>query len=221
MNKAINVILIFILFPTMLMSIYVGLDLPISFLKTTGEFLPYKFEIFLGLGIFILVLLLRRSIRRWMGMRIVSKQKKFKWNTEVSSARKKRVVTYLLLESFIMTSAAVAIFVVCDDAWAPAGALIISSIDNILFAIVGVAIKGFRIGLSKKALIVADREVVLLYFKGLRKVSPHQQTIYFDYVKDLQLSFPIDCIAEDQKDEFFSVLEAQMDPDKVFFSKMK
>lgn len=221
MNKAINVILIFVFIPTILIAIYVGMDLPITFLKTTGEFLPYKFEIFLGLGVFMLLLLLRRSVRRWMGMRIVSQQKKFKWNAPVSKTRKNRVLTYLGLEAVIMFCAGYALYEVTPEAWAPAIALLFGVVDNILFAIIGSVAKGFRIGLSSKALIVADREVSLLYFRGLRKVSPHQQTIYFDYIKDLQLSFPTDCIQEGKKDEFFKILEEQMDPDKVFFSKMK
>ncbi|MCO4814911.1 MAG: hypothetical protein KC454_09365, partial [Flavobacteriales bacterium] len=92
MNSFINVMLSFILFPTMLIAIYVGMDMPLTFLKTTGQYLPYKFEIFLGIGIFILVLLLRRSVKRWMGMNIVTKTKRFKWNASVSKARKKRIV---------------------------------------------------------------------------------------------------------------------------------
>ncbi len=221
MNRFINVLLLVVLFPTILLTVYVGFDLPLSFLKTTGQFLPYKFQIFLGIGLFILIIVLRRSIRRWMGMLIVAKQKSFKWNAPVSSSRKKRVLTYLGLEAFIMLFVAIALYTVSKDAFAPAGALLFSVIDNVVFGIVGGVKNGFRVGLSSKALMVADREVILLYFKGLRKVSVHQQTVYFDYIKDLQLSFPLDCIKEESKEEFFSTLEAQMDPKKVYFEVRK
>jgi len=221
MNKFINVLLLFILFPTILLTVFVGFDLPVNFLKTTGQFIPYKFEIYLGIGILILVILIRRSVRRWMGMLIVSKQKRFKWNKGVSVSRKNRVITYLGLESVIMLFVGIALYQVSIDAFAPAGAFLFSAIDNIIFAIVGTAFKGFRIGLSSKALMVADREVVLLYFKGLRKVSVHQQSIYFDYVKGLQLSFPSDCIKEEEQEEFFTLLEAQLDPKKVYFEVKK
>ncbi len=221
MNKFINVLLLFTLFPTMLLTVFVGFDFPLSFLKTSGQNLPYKFEIFLGIGIFILIVLVRRSVRRWMGMLIVSKQKRFKWNVPVSKSRKSRVVTYLGLEAFIMLFIGVTLYQVSNDAFAPAGAFIFCTIDNVLFAIVGSIKKGFRIGLSSKALMVADREVVLLYFRGLRKVSVHQQSVYFDYVKGLQLSFPIDCIQEDHKEEFFTILEEQLDPKKVYFEVKK
>jgi len=219
MNSFINVMLSFILFPTMLIAIYVGMDMPLTFLKTTGQYLPYKFEIFLGIGIFILVLLLRRSVKRWMGMNIVTKTKRFKWNASVSKARKKRIVTYQALEAIIMLCAAIALYTVAKEAWAPALAFGFGVVDNIIFAIVGLLKDGFRIGLSSKALIVADREVTLLYFSGLRKVSVQQESIYFDYIKDLQLSFPSNCIEESTKKDFLTQLEAEMDPEKVYFSK--
>ena len=79
----------------------------------------------------------------------------------------------------------------------------------------------YRVGLSSKALIVCDREVTVVYFTGLRKVSIHQQTVFFDYIKDLQLSFPLDCIQDESKEEFFDLLEDQLDRDKVFFSHVK
>ena len=212
-------LLLVLLFPTMFLTIYVCFDLPIGFLKTTGAHLPYKFELFLGLGLLLFVINLRRSIRRWMGMRIVSKKKKFKWNAPVSASRKKRVITYLLLESLVMSFVGLALYRLSDQAWMPAIAFLFGATDNIIFAIIGIKRNLYRIGLSSKALIVADRDVTLLYFTGLRKVSIHQQSIYFDYIKGLQLSFPSDCIEEENRSEFFELLEAQLDKDRVFFSK--
>ena len=219
MNRFINMLLLVLLFPTMFLTIYVCFDLPIGFLKTTGAHLPYKFELFLGLGLLLFVINLRRSIRRWMGMRIVSKKKKFKWNAPVSASRKKRVITYLLLESLVMSFVGLALYRLSDQAWMPAIAFLFGATDNIIFAIIGIKRNLYRIGLSSKALIVADRDVTLLYFTGLRKVSIHQQSIYFDYIKGLQLSFPSDCIEEENRSEFFELLEAQLDKDRVFFSK--
>ena len=219
MNRFINMLLLVLFFPTMFLSIYVSFDLPIGFLQTSGAYLPYKFELFLGLGLLLFVINLRRSIRRWMGMRIVSKKKKFKWNAPVSASRKKRVVTYLLLETLVMTSVAFGLYRLTNEAWMPTIAFLFGATDNIIFAIIGTKGNLYRIGLSSKALIVADRDVTLLYFTGLRKVSIHQQSIYFDYIKGLQLSFPSDCIEEENRSEFFELLEAQLDKDRVFFSK--
>lgn len=220
MNRFINAFLLFLYFPTLLITIYVGFDLPIQILRVSGSELPYKEYVFLGLGIFILLINLRRSIRRWMGLRIVSKTKRFKWNYAVSKERKSRVYTYLVLEAVIMATAGTGLFIISEDAWFPALALVLPAIDNFAFMVIGSQKDAFRVGLSSKALIVADREVTLLYFTGLRKVSIHQQTIYFDYIKDLQLSFPLDCIQSEMKDEFFNTLKEQVNTDKVFFSKV-
>lgn len=220
MNRFINALLVFILLPTMLVTIIVGFDLPLTFLKTTGAELPYRAEIFLSIGVLILLINLRRSIRRWMGIRMVKQVKKFKWNTPVSSARKKRVATYLILEIVVFAFVGVALYEVSNQAWMPAIAYVYVALDNIIFTIVGFSTNAFRVGLSSKALIVADREVTVLYFSGLRKVSQHQQSIYFDYIEGLQLHFPTDCIPEENRAEFFELLEAQLDPNRVFFSKV-
>lgn len=219
MNKFINTLLLFLLFPTLMLAIYVGLDLPISALKVTGSELPYRHELFLGLGLLLFVLNLRRSIRRWMGVQIVSKKERFKWNMAVSSDRVKRVNTYLALEVAVMTFVGIALLVLTTQAWLPAAAFLFGAVDNLVFMILSKKGNRYRVGLSSKALIVADREVTVLYFTGLRKVSLQQQSIYFDYIKGLQLSFPSDCIPEEEKTQFYALLEAQLDPDKVYFSR--
>lgn len=221
MNKFINSVLLFILFPTMLIAIYVGLDLPLAFLKVSGRNLPYKDELFLGIGLFVLMINVRRSVRRWVGMKIVNKKGKFKWNVPVSKERKKRVSTYLLLEAIVMLFAGGALYVVCKDAWMPAIGFAYVAFDNIIFSIVGIKRNAFRLGLSKKALVVSDRDVILMYFSGLQKVSVQQDSIFFDYAKGLQLSFPADCIPNDRKDEFFDELENLLDRDKVYFSRVR
>lgn len=220
MNRFINALLLFIFLPTLTLAIYVGFDLPIQIFRILGSEIPYKEYIFLGLGVLIFIINLRRSIRRWMGMSMVLQTTRFKWNHEISSQRRKRVATYTFLESFLMVGIAYGLYRLTPEAWAPAVAFCFAAAENILFYFIGVSKKGFRVALSSKALIVADREVVVLYFTGLRKVSVHQQTIYFDYIKNLQLSFPSDCISEEAKEEFFAELKGQLNPDKVYFSKV-
>ena len=216
MNKAINIILGVILFPTMFLAIYVELDIPIGFLRVSGANLPYRDEILLGLGLLLFIIILRRSIRRWMGLRIVNQVGKFKWNAPVSQARKSRVRMYLLMEAAVMLVVAFGLYTLTELAIAPAIAFLFGTVDNILFAL---SAKKYRIGLSSKALIVADREVILLYFTGLRKVSAHQQSTFFDYIKGLQITFPTNCVKDEDKAEFFEALQGQLDTDRVFFSK--
>ena len=219
MNKFINALLIFILIPTMLFTIIVAFDIPVSIIKTSGAHIPYRFEIFLGIGLLIFIINLRRTIRRWMGMRVVSRIKKFKWNAPVSPERKKRVITYLILETVVFAFVGVALYVLTPQAWMPAIGFAWVAVDNIIFSLVGLQGDRFRIGLSSKALIIGDREVIVLYFKGLRKVSLQQQSIYFDYVNGMQLTFPSNCIQDENRPAFLKLLEDQLDPDRVFFSK--
>jgi hypothetical protein len=73
----------------------------------------------------------------------------------------------------------------------------------------------FRVGISSKAIIVADREVVIVYFTGLQKITLGKESIYFDYIKELQLFFPTDCLEEDQISVFKQQVQKMIDRDKV------
>lgn len=203
----------------MALTIFVGYDMPIEFLKTSGSQLPYRFEAFLILGLLILIINVRRSIRRWMGMRLVNQTEKFKWNAPMGAERKKRIVVYNLLEALVMASAGLTLYYVTNEAWMPAIGFCFTTVDNIIFTFIGSRKDRFRAGITSKAVIVADRDVSLVYFGGLRKVSIHQTSIYFDYIKGLQLSFPTDCIEDSQKEIFFETLEQQVDRNKVFVTK--
>ncbi|MCR9172332.1 MAG: hypothetical protein NXI10_07580 [bacterium] len=216
MNRFINAVLLFFTLITAFVAIYVGFDLPFGILKTTGADIPYVDYVFHGLGLLLFVIVLRRSFRRWMAIRIVSRESKFKWNEAVSKERKVRVIIYNALEFFVYVFAALALYWLTDRAWAPVLALLFAALDNLILIAFN---KSYRVGLTSKAVIVADREVVVLYFTGLRKVSVHQQTVYFDYIKDLQLSFPTNCLSEEHRTQFFDTLEQQVDRDKVYFSK--
>ena len=102
------------------------------------------------------------------------------------------------------------------EAWFPALVMLVFSIESIVFLLI-CSRKLFRIGLSSKAILVADREVILIYLAGLRQVSISQQTVYFDYTNDLQLSFPTDCLLAEEKELFFENLSSLVDKNKVLF----
>ena len=205
-------------FPTLVIAIFVGYDLPIEFLKTSGASLPFKFQIFLSLGIIYYIIIVRRSVRRWMGIAMVSKTAKFKWNVSMGEDRRKQVFLYQWLEALIMCSGGISLYYVCPDAIAPASALWVGSLDNLIFMMLGQTKKLYRIGLTSKAVVVADREVKVLYLSGLRKVTIHQQTVFFDYIKDLQMTFSLTCIPKEDQVDFKNTLESLVDRDRVFFS---
>ena len=203
----------------MVLSIFVGFDLPIEFLKTSGQQLPYRFEAFLVLGIIFFVVIIRRSVQRWTGIKMVAQKAKYKWNVAMGKERKKYVYLYQYLEAFTMLIVGVAFYILCKEAIVPALALVFGFLDNMLFAILGQSKNIYRVGLTTKAVVVADRDVKVLYLSGLRQVSVHQQSIYFDYIKDLQLHFPLNCIPEADQSNFVQELKAIVNDDKVFFSE--
>ena len=219
MNSFINLILLVVSLPTLLLSVFVGFDLPIDVLHTTGKRLPYRTEVYLILALILLIIGLRRSIRRWMGVGMVKQHTKFVWNQPISLERKRRVFVYNSLEALVFLSLFTAHMFLSEVAIFVSLTYLILALDSILFLVVNA--KQFRVGLSSKAILVADREVILIYLNGLRKVSISQQTIYFDYLEELQLSFPLDCIEPSQKSAFFEALEGQIDRDRVLFQHTK
>jgi hypothetical protein len=219
MNKFINATLFFIFIPTMAFTIIVGFDLPLESFGTSGAQLEIRNEVFLSFGIVIFLINLRRSIRRWMGMRIVNQLHKFKWNVAVSADRKKRVQVYTFMEVFVFSALAYGLYWISHEAWIPALAFLIGAFDGLIFTSIGTAKKRFRIGVTSKAIVSGDRDVALVYFQGLRKISIHQDTIYFDYIKKLQLSIPLDCVPVTERESFFKIVEDQVDQNRVFVTR--
>jgi hypothetical protein len=216
MNSFINVLLLVVTFPTMLLSVFVGFDLPIDFLNTTGANLLYRFEVFLGLGMIYAIISLRRSVRRWMGVFMTAKTSKFAWNGIISRERKQRVILYTSIESIVLFFLALSYYYVTEQAFFISSVLVFFALESMIFLLVNVK-NNFRVGITSKAVLVSDREIILIYLAGLRKVSISQQTVYFDYIQDLQLSFPIDCVEVSERSTFFTSLEAQLDPNRVLF----
>jgi hypothetical protein len=219
MNKFINATLFFVFIPTMAFTIIVGFDLPLESFGTSGAQLEIREEVFLGFGILIFLINLRRSMRRWMGLRIVNQLNKFKWNVPVSGDRKKRVQVYTYMEVFVFCTLAYGLYWVSKEAWIPSSAFLFGAVDGFLFSAIGSNKKRFRIGVTSKAIVSGDRDVVLVYFQGLRKISIHQDTIYFDYIKKLQLSIPLDCISVSDRENFFKIIEDQVDLNRVFVTR--
>ena len=215
MNSFTNSLLIFFTIPLLFLSIYIGLDVQINFLHISGASLPYQQYIFLGFAVIYFVLLGWRSVRRWMGIYIVNKKERFKWNKVISSIRLKRIILYTFLEAIIMSTVGISIFKLTGVHHPPGIVLFAFSLENIIFLFVG-SRNRFRVGISSKAVIVADREVTIGYFSGLRQVTLGTESIYFDYIKNLQLSFPTDCINDEDIASFRSSVKSMIDRDRVF-----
>lgn len=217
MNSFINVILLVVSLPTFLLTIFVGYDLPIESLRMQATEIPNLPYIFIGLAAVLFVLSLRRTIRRWSGLYLVNQRSKYVFNTEIKLERKKRVVVYTVLESVILAYLGYAYTAITPLAIAPSIVMYVFSVEGMIFLVYGLLAKKFRVGITSKAVLVADREVSVLYFSGLRQISISQQTVYFEYIGNLQMNFPVDCLDGQNKSEFFDTLRGQVDENRVLF----
>jgi len=217
MNSFINVLLLVASAPTFLLAIFVGFDLPLEMLRIQAREIPYLSYIFLGLAAILFAISLRRTIRRWSGLYLVNQRKKYLFNEEIKKERKKRVIVYTVLESVIIAYLGYSYTALTQDAWAPSAVMYAFAAEGILFLAFGLLTRKFRIGVTSKAVLVADREVSVLYFSGLRQVSISQQSIYFEYIENLQLNFPLDCLDAENKSDFFDTLQQVVDKEKVLF----
>lgn len=215
MNRSINSLLLFFSFPAFAFIICIAFD--IHFFNIPLAQLPYKFHIFVGFATVLLLLIIRRSTSRWVGVFMTRKPERFIWSTPISAERKKQVRLFLLLEAVIAFFATGTAWLLTTESWPIAAVYAIMVLDQLVF--LAVAQSWFRVGITHKAVVVADREVRLLFFSGLRRIETHQQTLYFEYIEELQLFFPINCIPEGKYGEFRTALEERVDRDRVFFSE--
>jgi hypothetical protein len=217
MNSFINVILLVVSLPTFLLTIFVGYDLPIESLRMQATEIPYLPYIFLGLAAVLFVFSLRRTLRRWSGLYLVNQRSKYVFNAEIKIERKKRVVVYTVLESVILAYLGYAYTAITPLAIAPSIVMYVFSVEGMIFLSYGLLAKKFRVGITSKAVLVADREISVLYFSGLRQISISQQTVYFEYIGNLQMNFPVDCLDGQNKSDFFETLRGQVDENRVLF----
>lgn len=217
MNRSINILLLFFAFPAIAMTIFVAFDVPFDFLRTSMGQYEYRDEIFLGFGLLFLILIGIRSANRWVGVNMTRKPARFQWSVEIGEQRKKQVRLYLAIEMLISGIVAIALYILTPESWPITGAFVLMFLDQFVFMIL--APKWFRVGLAQQALVIADRELRILYYSGLRRVEKHQQTIYFEYLEELQLFFPENCIPSDSYPSFREALEQKVNRDRVFFSE--
>lgn len=220
MNRIFNIWILFFTVLTFPVAIAVGnnLDFSLFGIKIQGEEFEYKEIVFtISAGIIFLLSALRSS-KKWMGMRVVQQVKRFKFNTPISEKRKNRVLLYNIIEiTFFLIFAGGLLYFSTSAIFVILVFIIVAS-DSSINTILGVAGKRYRIGISSKAIVMADRETKAIYFKGLKKISKHQQTLYFEYVNGLVLHFPTNLLPDEEWDKFVSTLQEQVSKDKVYYT---
>jgi hypothetical protein len=219
MNKSINIFLVLSIIPAIAFSIVVGFDISIEFLRTSGKFIPYQKTIFASFAALFFLMGIRRTSKRWSGIRMVNQITKFQWNEPIDRQRVTQANLYLIIEAVIHFMVSLVFLILTPKSIWISCVFFALGLDHLIFCIVGNVKKLWRVGVTNKAVVVADRDFKVLYFSGLRKVSVHQQSIFFDYIKELQLSFPIQSIKPENRQSFVAQLEEKVDREKVFFSE--
>jgi hypothetical protein len=214
MNQSTNVTLLILTIPILLFSIFVGFDLQMDFLRTTGAQLPYINLIQWILAVLVFLILVRRSTKRWFGMHLLRQTNRFVTTQTVAPIRRKRAVLYTLIEAFMLLYVCLGIQYIYQFGTPIYLAYGFGFIDSIAFVIFGTKGNGWKIGITTKAIVLADREVSVVYFKGLRKIHQSHETIYFDYVGELQMSFPLSAVTDSKK--FLNDFLPYVDREKVF-----
>lgn len=220
MNKFFNIwILIFtiVIFP---FALAVGLNEDFEFLglKIQGEEFEYKNIVFTSLAAVLFLLAALKASKKWLGISVIRQVKKFKFTCGISKERKSRVLVYNYIEVVFLFLFTFFFWYISSDTWIIALVYFIIGVEHLMNTFVGLTQNKYGIGLSSKALVRVDREVNVVYFKGLQKITKHQDTLYFDYVNGLNLYVPLNIIPLDKEAEFYAALRKQVDPDKIYYS---
>jgi len=219
MNKVYNIWIFIISLLTMPFAFAVGINevYGVFDLRMHDEF-EYTQLVFGISGGLIFLLGLMRSSRKWSGIRVVNQIDRFKFNTAISQERKQRVILNNGIEIVGFFLIAVVFTVFSKDAVFISLIFVIFIIDSVVNTIRGLTGKKYRVGMTKKAIVSVDREVITIYFKGLKHISIDKEQLYFEYINDLVLDFPLSNIPTEKQEEFMRLLRNNVDETKVYFS---
>ncbi|RFC55715.1 hypothetical protein [Brumimicrobium aurantiacum] len=221
MNKIYNTWIFIISVLTLPFAFAVGLNevFGIFGLKIHGDQFEYT-ELVFGIAAGLLFLLgASRSSRKWSGIKIVNQKEKFQFNSKINSERLQRVLLYNSLEVVGFFLIGIVFFVFSKDALFITLIFFIFIADAIANTLRGVVGHKYRVGMTSKAIVAVDREVVAIYFKGLKRISISKGQLFFEYNNnDLVLDFQLNMIPNDQQEEFMRLLRLNVDETKVYFS---
>jgi hypothetical protein len=195
-----------------------NLDFNLFGIAIQGEEFPYQDIIFISSAALIFLLGALRSSKKWIGMNVVKQVNRFKFSTPISEGRKSRVLLYNVLEILFFLSFAAGLFYFSMSTKYIVLVFVLLSLDSIINTILGINARRYRVGITKNAVVMADRETKAIYFTGLKRISRHQQTLYFEYTNGLVLHFPTNLIPDDEWENFAITLREQVSDEKVYYT---
>ena|SRR5690554_3585054 len=220
MNKIYNTWIFIISLLTLPFAFAVGLNevFGIFGLKIHGDEFEYK-EVVFGIAAGLIFLLgASRSSRKWSGIKVVNQVDRFQFNTPISTERMQRVILNNTIEivGFFLLGSVFIIF--SKDAVFITLIFVIFIVDSLINTLRGSVGKKYRVGMTKKAIVSVDREVIAIYFKGLKRISIQKDLLFFEYTNDLVLDFSLSTIPPEKQEEFLEILRRNVDGNKVYFS---
>lgn len=215
MNKFVNFLSVIILIPSAFLAFAIKEGLEFWPEKNAAD-IPYKTQIYTGVFAFILLINLFRVYQKWSVLRAFWKIESFQIKVPVEKSwYTSKSVSNWLEAVFAL---AFGYFFVQNAEWTRNLGLIllIFGLENIFYVIWVRSKNLYAVAVNKKALILLDRQLNGYYFHGLRKMEKDFDQIYFEYMNDLQLKFPLKSLSkEDQKVVVAKVLE-NINQDKVY-----
>ncbi len=218
MSKAVNLILTFMVVPTVFLALFIGADLnALGFIK--GNQTPHIEVVFSVVAIISGILLVWRAFRRWSAYQLFKTEKNFVWVGDASMEHINRMRLYFVLESLFFVCLAIFFYWATPLTLALSIIFLVASIENIIFVMLRCNIKYMKAGITKNGLVLANRDLSFFYFTGLTNVSTQNKSIYMEYRNGLCLDFPINAITSESRAAFLNHFMAGVDKKKVFVSE--
>jgi len=220
MNRIINIFTFLILAVFCFMVLVLVYDLALSNLHLKG--MPYKLQIFTGLALSVFFLGLIRVQRRWQGMRDMKKYSNFSYVTFVAKTHRYQAVLITSMEIlfFVAVILFCRLFLNLNPEYVMPMILVLTFICLESGVFIYRLIKGgnsFRVGLNNDVIARFDREMSLYYYTGLQRVELHQKDLLnFGYRDGLNLSFPTESIALEDRKAFRDALIAVLETKNVY-----
>lgn len=220
MNKFFNSWILFLCIITFPFALAVGMNEDYYFfgLRIPGEEFQYAEIFFSVVSGLVLVLGGLKATRKWMGLNLVRQRDKMSFSTFISDSRMKRLLLYTGIEVFFFMALGLFYSLFVKETQLLGIVLLLLSFEHFLHLSIGLSKRYYRLGITSKAIVQADREVNVVYFKGLKQITKQQQTLFFEYTNDLVLEIPLDAIPELKQMRFIRMLQRKVNPNKVFFS---
>ncbi|MGV6860955.1 MAG: hypothetical protein ACWA41_04235 [Putridiphycobacter sp.] len=211
MNKVVNIFTLGFLFLFSFLVVGNYEDIGIS----VYEIDQIKFLKEISIGIIVVVALLGfiRIKRRWVGVKDIKAFNKFEYVSPLSKKAKTMVVMFGVME-IVFLSFFVALFLKelpldIDHLLLPMmGILLLLILEIIAFTLYSFNAKNVNIiGINKNLITYFDREIHIVFFDGLQRISIYQNRLHFKYKLDLNIFVELDFVPKENLLTFKAELE--------------